>query len=441
MADLSILCIAPDHAVCEALEAHGWQVHCALELAAAQRLLRRHRMPVGLWMPAELDDEACREMEAFFDAHDEPEWVAAFDAAWLALPACRDLVLNRLFDHHTTPIELPGLLMTLAHAHAHAAMRRAAHGEAGAAADHAIVGQSAAVEEMLRQIRRIARADAPVLIAGESGSGKELAAQAIHRQSSRAARPFVPINCGAIAPQLIQSTLFGHVKGSFTGASRDEVGLIESAAGGTVLLDEIGDLPLELQINLLRFLQEGTIHRVGSTRSLRVDVRVIAATNVDLRRAVASGAFREDLFYRLNVLQLRVPALRERQSDIELLAQHFFRQFARDKSPRLKGFSRHALLAMREHGWPGNVRELMNSVRRAMVMAEGRLVTPADLGLVERGPVLAAAALDEARVQAERRAIFGSLQQAGRNVTRAAQQLGVSRMTLYRLMAKHGISH
>jgi DNA-binding NtrC family response regulator len=244
-----------------------------------------------------------------------------------------------------------------------------------------------------------------------------------------------------IAPQLIQSTLFGHVKGSFTGASRDEVGLIESAAGGTVLLDEIGDLPLELQINLLRFLQEGPIHRVGSTRSLRVDVRVIAATNVDLRRAVASGAFREDLFYRLNVLQLRVPALRERQSDIELLAQHFFRQFARDKSPRLKGFSRHALLAMREHGWPGNVRELMNSVRRAMVMAEGRLVTPADLGLVERGPVLAAAALDEARVQAERRAIFGSLQQAGRNVTRAAQQLGVSRMTLYRLMAKHGISH
>ena len=303
-----------------------------------------------------------------------------------------------------------------------------------------IFGQSAATIELLRQIRRIAKVDAPVFIGGESGSGKELAAQAIHQYSSRASQPFVPVNCGAIQPSLIQSELFGHERGAFTGADREKRGLIEAADGGTLFLDEIGDLPRELQINLLRFLQEKTISRVGSTRSIQVDVRVIAATNVDLEKAVAAGKFREDLFYRLNVLNLRVAPLRERRDDIELLAEHFFRRFALEKSPRLKGFSERALGVMTAHAWPGNVRELVNRVRRAMVMAEGRLITPADLGLEPRSDAPPWEALGDARTKAEQTAIVVSLKQAGKNVTQAARHLGVSRMTLYRLMAKHGIS-
>jgi DNA-binding NtrC family response regulator len=247
------------------------------------------------------------------------------------------------------------------------------------------------------------------------------------------------VNCGAIPSTLIQSELFGHEKGAFTGADREKRGLIEAASGGTLFLDEIGDLPRELQINLLRFLQEGTISRVGSIRTIRVDARVIAATHVDLERAVANGSFREDLFYRLNVLSLRVPPLRERNEDIETLAEHFFDKFAAEKSPRLKGFSDRAFAAMRAHTWPGNVRELINRIRRAMVMAQGRLITPADLGL-EKSVGAPQEALEEARTRAEQNAIATSLKRAGKNVTLAAKHLGVSRMTLYRLMAKHGMT-
>ena len=238
---------------------------------------------------------------------------------------------------------------------------------------------------------------------------------------------------------LIQSELFGHVRGAFTGADRDKTGLIEAASTGTLFLDEIGDLPRELQINLLRFLQEKTITRVGSTRSVPVDVRVIAATNVDLEAAVAGGNFREDLFYRLNVLSLRVPPLRERSEDIGVLAEHYFRQFTADKHPRLKGLSDRALGAMVAHRWPGNVRELINRIRRAMVMAQGRLISPADLGFEDSSLPKPGVALDEARTRAEQDAIAISLERSGRNVTLAAKNLGISRMTLYRLMAKHGM--
>jgi len=215
--------------------------------------------------------------------------------------------------------------------------------------------------------------------------------------------------------------------------------LIEAASGGTIFFDEIGDLSLDLQINLLRFLQEKTINRVGSTKSIQVDARVMAATHVNLEKAVAEGRFREDLFYRLNVVQLKVPSLKERQGDIAVLAAHFFQQFSVEKAAQLKGFSRRAMLALDEHHWPGNVRELINRVRSAMVMAEGSLISPADLGLEE--PALSAGwdALESARASAERGVISVSLQQSGKNVTEAAKHLGVSRMTLYRLMAKHGL--
>lgn len=288
------------------------------------------------------------------------------------------------------------------------------------------------------QIAKVAPADAPVLIWGESGSGKELTAQAIHAQSARARGPFVPINCGAISASLIHSELFGHARGAFTGAAREKVGLIESAGGGTVFLDEIADLPKELQANLLRFLQEKTIYRVGATHSIRVDARVIAASHVRLQQAVADGLFREDLFYRLNVLPLDVPALRERKDDLAALAMQFFRAHAADRPARLKGFSGAALRAIRAHDWPGNVRELLNRVRRAMVLAEGRLIAPADLGL-ESTQAAIVTGLDESRLRAERDAIVASLERSGGNVTHAARELAISRMTLYRQMAKHGI--
>jgi DNA-binding NtrC family response regulator len=249
----------------------------------------------------------------------------------------------------------------------------------------------------------------------------------------------VVVNCAAIPATLIQSELFGHEKGAFTGAVRQSLGLIESANGGTLFLDEIGDLPLDMQTNLLRFLQESTIDRVGSMKSIRVDVRVIAATNVNLEAAIETGAFRKDLFYRLNVLPLAVPPLRERQSEIETLAQHFYEKFGHDRSAKLKGFSRSAMMAMAAHPWPGNVRELINCIRRAVVLAEGKLITPADLGLASNNEPPARAPLDEARMKAERVAISQSLHNAGKNVSHAARMLRISRMTLYRLMAKHGI--
>ena len=445
MAARTILCIAPrdewDGAVCARLRAQGWEVHTAADIAAARRMLRSVTFQVGLWLPTEVDDDLCAEADAFFTlCGDRAEWVGVFDPGALELPACSELILDHFFDHHTAPADVPRLLVTLGHAWGHAMLRLRAKGGADALpADGPIVGRSPAIDALLRQIGRVAKADAPVLVTGESGSGKELTAHAVHQASRRQRGPFVPVNCGAIQPTLIQSALFGHAKGAFTGALKDERGLIEVAAGGTIFFDEIGDLSLDLQINLLRFLQEKTINRVGSTRSIVVDVRVIAATNVDLRQAVDTGRFREDLFYRLNVLPVHVPALRERAADIEVLAQHFFTQFAHEGNTSLKGFSRAALAAMTAHTWPGNVRELINCVRRACVMAEGRLITPQDLGLQPVDEGAGPAGLSEARVDAERNAIFESLQRAGRNVTRAAKSLGVSRMTLYRLMAKHGI--
>ena len=442
MEERRLLCVRMKYSDCtwvEQLGAEGWQVQVVGDLVAAHRQLQEHPYLAGLLVPGKIDEAACVELDAFLRAHGGLEWVGAFEPAVLALPACRDLIVDHLFDHHTMPVNGAKIASTLGHAHGHAALRQQSRAAQVAPRDHSIVGSSPAAQELLRQILRVAKVDAPVLVAGESGSGKELTAQAIHRHSSRANGPFVPVNCGAIQATLIQSELFGHEKGAFTGASKEGRGLIEAANGGTIFLDEIGDLSLELQINLLRFLQEKTINRVGSTRSIRVDARVIAATHVDLEKAVAAGTFREDLFYRLNVVPLRVPSLRERRADVGLLAEHFFQQFAAEKGPQLKGFSRRAMVALSEHEWPGNVRELINRVRRAMVMTEGRLIGPIDLGLLERDESRAWDALEEARTRAERGAISISLQQAGRNVTEAAKHLGVSRMTLYRLMAKHGI--
>jgi DNA-binding NtrC family response regulator len=442
MSKKKILCVGASDAapgLCEALQAADWTVHGATDLRSAGRLVTDFVFDAGLLVFPEPDDAFCAELDDFLCTASRLEWIGCFTPAALGCVRCREVIVTHLFDHHTLPLDLPRLMVCLGHAKGRTELRRQARRAEAPASDDPIIGQSPAMAELLRQAHRAAAAAAPVLIHGESGSGKELIAQCVHRRSPRAKGPFVPINCGAIQPSLIQSELFGHEKGAFTGATGEKRGLFEAANGGTVFLDEIGDLPLGLQANLLRFLQEGTITRVGASRSIQLDVRVVAATHLDLQKAVAAGTFRQDLFYRLDVLPLRVMPLRERRQDIKPLARHFFEQYAAEKSPALKGFSRRAFEAMEAHAWPGNVRELINRVRTAMIMAEGKLIMPADLGLEMPSGMKVENALDDARFKAERRAIFSSLQQTGRNIAGSARQLGVSRMTLYRLMAKHGI--
>jgi DNA-binding NtrC family response regulator len=418
----------------------GWEAHVAFNLRAAADLISALRPLVGVVLSPKADPTICAQIDGFLQAYSGMEWIGVFAPAALELPSYHDLIFERFFDHLTMPVEVERLAATLGHAYGRASLRRGQDSVIGNPSEMSIVGRAPEIVRLIRQIHRIAKVDAPALICGESGCGKELVAREIHSSSPRAKGAFVAVNCAAIPIELIQSELFGHEKGSFTGADRQTRGYIETADGGTLFLDEIGDLHLDAQKTLLRFLEEGTINRVGTTRVLNIDARVIAATHVDLEAAVAAGAFRKDLYYRLNVLPLSVPPLRDRSTDIKLLAEHFFEKFNAERSPKLKGFSRRAMMAMMANDWPGNVRELINRIRRATVLAEGRLIIPADLGLEELDKALIRVPLDEARMIAERRAISECLELSGKNVSSAAKQLCISRMTLYRLMAKHRIS-
>ena len=301
-----------------------------------------------------------------------------------------------------------------------------------------MLGSSPQMQELFGSIRKLAGTDAPVLILGESGPGKEMAALAIHRQSNRRSGPFVAINCSAIPETLLESELFGHEKGSFTGAHAQRKGRIEMAAGGTLLLDEIGELPLPIQVKLLRFLQDQRISRVGGRTEIEVDTRVIAATNANIKQAMADGKFREDLYYRLAVITLRMPPLRERAGDVLMLAKAFLTRFAQEHNKSLTGFSRQAAQAVELHAWPGNVRELENRIKRATIMAEGRQVTPADLELESSGGYHGTN-LKEAREALERDFVHRALSRHKGKITAAAEELGISRPTLYELMEKLGI--
>ena len=418
----------------------SWEVCGASDLNSAHQTLKSRQYSVGLLLLISANEIELVEVDAFLEAHQLIHWVGVFSAANIKLPHYRALIVQHLFDFHTWPIDPFRLNHTLGHAYGFAELSGRPDIAIPSHDDMALVGNSPAIQHLRKQIAKVAMADAPVLIWGESGSGKELTAHAIHQHSPRAKGPFIPVNCGAIPASLVQSELFGYERGAFTGAIKEKIGLIESADRGTLFLDEIGDLPLEMQVNLLRFLQEGTINRVGSSRSIKVNVRVIAASHMRLQEAVSLGRFREDLLYRLNVLPLTVPALRDRKDDLQPLVQHFFNSFSRDKKARVTGLGKRAMLAITAHDWPGNVRELINRVRRAMVMAEGRLITPEDLDLELSTDLRNGEALESARIRAERDAIHVSLLGSGSNITRAARDLGVSRMTLYRLMDKHGIN-
>ncbi|SEJ08504.1 sigma-54 dependent transcriptional regulator [Paraburkholderia diazotrophica] len=361
-------------------------------------------------------------------------WVAIVSPGQLADSTMRRLVRDYCSDYVTVPVVPERAVRAVGHARGMATLAGAPQqAPVHAVTEGDMIGSCESMQALFRSIKRVASTDAPVFIAGESGTGKELTAAAIHQRSSRRDAPFVAINCGAISRELVQSELFGHERGAFTGATQRRIGRVEAANGGTLFLDEIGDLPLESQASLLRFLQERKIERLGGQESIDVDVRIISATHVDLDAAIADGRFRHDLYHRLCVLRIVEPPLRERGADIELLAFHLLGHFRRDAGRRLQGFAPDAMDAMRRHTWPGNVRELGNRIRRAVVMAEGRLITAKDLELdhlVDQMPV----SLNVARETAERMAIERALLRHRGRYGEAARDLGISRVTLYRLM-------
>jgi DNA-binding NtrC family response regulator len=373
-------------------------------------------------------------------ANSAMEWIAVLRPHETHDPAVARALSSSFFDYLTLPLDRGRLLYSVGHAHGKAMLRQSAPPPiTPSAARYGMIGDSPRMLALYGKLEKIMRTQAPVLITGESGVGKELVALAVHRGSIRKNGPFVPVNCGAIPEQLIGSLLFGHEKGAFTGAHEKQIGSIEAANTGTIFLDEIGDLPLAAQVSLLRFLQESTVVRVGSTRTLPIDARVIAATHLDLEAAMRAGQFREDLFYRLNVLHVEVPPLRERAGDVISLAEHYFTNNCAASSTKLRGFADDAVKAMQRHLWPGNVRELFNRVQRAIVMCDGRLITARDLLLGGCVSAKNCVSLASARSGTERNIVESALARNRYNVAATARDLAVSRVTLYRLLRRLAI--
>jgi len=351
------------------------------------------------------------------------------------------------WDFYQKPIDLDSLRHIVGRAfHVHRLEAESVRQAAQAPADHCVLGGlvTAAPEMMAvaRMVERVAPADVAVMLLGASGTGKELIARAVHAASPRGNGPFVAINCAAIPETLLESELFGYEKGAFTGALRTTPGKIEGAAGGTLFLDEVGDIPLALQVKLLRFLQERVIERIGGRAPVSVDTRIVCATHQDLTRMMAQDRFREDLYYRLAEMVIRIPTLSERPGDAALLARHFLKRHAPVLNPPVTGFAADAMAAIHAWGWPGNVRELENRVKRAIIMADGKLVTARDLDLPvgTDGAGSAPVNLKAAREAADRQVIRQALSQSDGNISGAAKLLGVSRPTLYDLMKSYDLS-
>ena len=434
-----------DGGVVEALPAglpdRGWQPLRASSAEAVQGLLADGG---GRWCAGLLDLRGCSRPSAHGLQRIRATlggwplgWVAGLARGQAGLEDVRQLVRDHCHDYLVLPCEELLLATVLGHAQGMARLEDAASRAAPGPSADGMVGDSAVMQALHRRLRRAALTDAPVCIGGETGTGKELAAAAIHRHSPRHGGPLVVINCAAIPESLVQSELFGFERGAFTGASQRKRGRFEHADGGTLFLDEIGDLPLEAQSSLLRFLEQGTIQRLGGHEDVAVDARIICATHVDLAVAVERGRFREDLYHRLGVLELHMPPLRERGGDIALLAAWALARHAGEGGGRVRGFTRDALRALHDHAWPGNVRELVNRVRHALVMADGPRLSARDLRLQDAGVPLQT--LSEARLEGERNAIERALERNARHLQAAARDLGISRVTLYRLMNRHGL--
>ncbi len=367
--------------------------------------------------------------------------------AWSSVQNAVDALRLGAYDYLTKPLELDELKLALERALDHTRLARESQepGRAQSEASSLLLGRSEAMRELVEMVETVAPTEATVLVSGESGTGKELVARAIQAASTRRDKPFVTINCAALAENLLESELFGHEKGAFTGADRRREGRFVQAHGGTLFLDEIGEMPLSLQAKLLRVLQQGEVQRVGCDETIKVDVRVIAATNRVLADEVAAGRFREDLFYRLNVIGLEVPPLRARREDIPLLASTFLERHAAANRKTIKGFTPQAMDAMLRYGWPGNVRELENAVERAVILSGGEYIAERALPLaVQNAPVpdadgeelaLGSMSLEDV----ERKAIEATLRETEDNKSEAARRLGITRATLHSKLKKYGL--
>ena len=305
---------------------------------------------------------------------------------------------------------------------------------------HGIVAASEGMLGVCRMIEKVAPTDVTALLLGESGTGKELLARALHRLSPRADKNFIAINCAAIPENLLESELFGHEKGAFTGAHKQPLGKVELANGGTLFLDEIGDMPLALQAKMLRFLQERVIERVGGREEISVDVRVVCATNQDPQELIKTGAFREDLYYRVSEITINIPPFRDREEGRLILARHLLQKYGKSQGRAINGFSDDAVKAIEGYSWPGNVRELENKIKGAVIMADGKLVSAADLGIAAGDIEEESLNLRSVRQQAETRAIRVALTRSYGNISKAAELLGITRPTLYDLLNKYGMS-
>jgi two-component system NtrC family response regulator len=352
-------------------------------------------------------------------------------------------IASGAYDFYQKPVDIDELGLIVGRAfHLHGIEQENARLAGAAPADATVLGgMITAAPEMLkvaRTIERVANADVSVMLLGASGTGKELLARGLHQASRRRKGAFVAINCAAIPENLLEAELFGYEKGAFTGAIKSTEGKIEQAEGGTLFLDEIGDVPLQLQVKLLRFLQERVIERIGARRATPVDTRIVCATHQNLEAMIAEARFREDLYYRLAEIVVRIPTLAERTGDAGLLARHFVTRFAKAMNPHVRGLAPDALAAIDGWGWPGNVRELENRLKRAVIMADGKLVTAADLDLggpAESEPLN----LRTARDQTDRKVIRHALARTEGNISGAAKLLGISRPTLYDLLKQHDL--
>jgi two-component system NtrC family response regulator len=353
------------------------------------------------------------------------------------------------YDYYQKPIELEELKVIVRrafHLSAIEEQNRSLHTalERQTAQVGGMIGQCSEMQSVFSTMRKVASSDASILVQGESGTGKELVARAIHAMSPRKDGPFVPINCGAIPETLLESELFGHEKGAFTGAHAQVQGKVEYAQNGTLFLDEIGELSALLQVKLLRFLQDKTIQRVGGREDVVVNTRILAATNKDLAKEIGEGKFREDLYYRLGVVLIKVPALRERKGDIIVLATYFLKRYCDVYNKRIRGFNAAAIEIMESYPWPGNIRELENKIQRSALLSEGPMIEPHDLGFESVPPIQRTInpeikTLKEAKERLEREMVVSALDRFDGNIAKAAEELGISRPTLYDIMKKQGL--
>ena len=426
----------------------GYEVICAGDRAAAIEALRAHEPAVvtlDLGLPPDPDgtDEGFATLAEILRLKPDTKVIVATGHG--ARESATRAVAMGAYDFYKKPVDIDDLGFIVERAfHLHEIEEEHRRLESGAAASvlGSIITAAPEMMKVAKTIERVASADVSVMLLGASGTGKELLARAVHEKSGRTGE-FVAINCAAIPENLLEAELFGYERGAFTGAVKSNVGKIELAQNGTLFLDEVGDIPLPLQVKLLRFLQERVIERIGGRQPIAVDTRIICATHQDLDAMTAAGSFREDLYYRLAEIVVKIPSLAERSGDAVLLARHFVNRFGRELNPGVQSLSPDAIEAIHAYGWPGNVRELENRVKRAVIMADGKAVTAGDLdlqaGVVPSDDVLPIN-LRAAREVADRKAIRQAMSQTDNNISGAAKLLGITRPTLYDLLKQYRLS-